>query len=62
MSTNKVNSPLISREMIEASMQRARVERSNAMWNILSRLFSRPEHRADEGDVHHAAKTGFRLG
>ena len=32
------------------------------MWGILSGLFSRPEHKADEADVHHAAKTGFRLG
>jgi hypothetical protein len=62
MSTNKVNRPEISREVIEASMQRARVERSKAMWSLLSRLFSRPEHKADAADVHHAAKTGLRLG
>jgi hypothetical protein len=62
MSTNKVNSPVISREVIEASMKRARIERSKAVWNILSGLFSRPEHKAEAADVHHAAKTGFRLG
>jgi hypothetical protein len=62
MSTIKVDRPQISREVIEAAMQRARIERSNAMWSLLSRLFSRPEHKADEADVHQAAKTGFRLG
>lgn len=62
MSTNKMNQPVVSREMIEASLQRARIERSKAMWSILSGLFSRPEHKADEVDVHHAAKTGLRLG
>ena len=62
MSTNKVNRPEITRELIEASMQRARIERSKALWSLLSRLFSRPEHKADEADVHHAAKTGLRLG
>jgi len=62
MSTNKVNRPEITRELIEASMQRARVERSKAMWSLLSGLFSRPEPKAGEADVHHAAKTGLRLG
>ena len=62
MSTNNMNQPLVTREMIDASLRRARIERSNAMWSILSGLFSRPEHKADEADVHHAAKTGFRLG
>ena len=62
MSTIKVDRPQISREVIEAAMRRARIERSNAMWSLLGRLFSRPEHKADEADVHQAAKTGFRLG
>jgi hypothetical protein len=62
MSTNNMNQPLISREMIEASMRRARIERSKALWELLGKLFSRPEHKSDEADVHHAAKTGFRLG
>jgi hypothetical protein len=62
MSTNHKSRPLVSSEMIEASMQRARIERSNAMWRILSGLFTRPEHKADEADVRHAAKSGFRLG
>jgi hypothetical protein len=54
--------PPVRREIIEASMQRARIERSNAMWRLLSGLFSRPEHKADEADVHRAAKSGFHLG
>jgi hypothetical protein len=62
MSNNIWGNPEITTEMIEASMKRARVERSKAMWNILSGLFSRPEHKPDDADVHHAAKTGFRLG
>jgi hypothetical protein len=62
MSTNNTNRPEITRELIEASMQRARIERSKALWDILGRVFSRPEHKAEEADVHHAAKTGFRLG
>lgn len=62
MSNNIWGSPEITTEMIEASMKRARIERSKAMWSILSGLFSRPEHKADDADVHHAAKTGFRLG
>jgi len=62
MSNTIWDHPEITSEMIEASMKRARIERSKAVWDILSRLFSRPEHKADEADVHHAAKTGFRLG
>jgi hypothetical protein len=62
MSTNYLNQPEISRELIEASMKRARIARSNALWDLLGQLFSRPEHKADETEVHHAAKTGFRLG
>jgi|LNFM01.1.fsa_nt_gb hypothetical protein len=62
MSTNYLNQPEISRELIEASMKRARIARSNALWDLLGQLFSRPEHKADEAEVHHAAKTGFRLG
>jgi hypothetical protein len=62
MSTNNTNRPEITRELIEASMKRARIERSKALWDILGRLFSRPEHKAEEAEVHHAAKTGFRLG
>jgi hypothetical protein len=57
-----MHQPLVTREIIEASMQRARIERSKAMWDILSGLFSRPEHKSDVADVHHAAKTGLRLG
>ena len=30
-----MNQPVVTREMIEASMQRARIERSNAMWSLL---------------------------
>ena len=62
MSTNFLERPQITRELIEASMQRARIERSRALWDILGRVFSRPEHKADAADVHHAAKTGLRLG
>ena len=62
MSTNYLNQPEISRELIEAALKRARVARSNALWDLLGQLFSRPEHKADEAEVHHAAKTGFRLG
>jgi hypothetical protein len=62
MSTNYLNQPEISRELIEASMKRARIARSNALWDLLGQLFSRPEHKADEAEVHNAAKTGFRLG
>ncbi len=62
MSTNYLGRPEISRELIEASMKRARIERSKALWDMLNRLFSRPEHKGDEAEVHHAAKTGFRLG
>jgi hypothetical protein len=62
MSTNYLNQPEISRELIEASMKRARIARSNALWDLLGQLFTRPEHKADEAEVHHAAKTGFRLG
>jgi hypothetical protein len=62
MSNDNPYASVITSEMIEASMKRARIERSQAMWSLLSRLFSRPEHKADETEVHHAAKTGFRLG
>ena len=62
MSNNIWGHPEITTEVIQASMQRARIERSKAMWSILSGLFSRPEHKADDADVHHAARTGFRLG
>ena len=62
MSNNIWGHPEITTEMVEASMRRARIERSNAVWNLLGRLFSRPEHKADEAEVHQAAKTGFRLG
>ena len=62
MSAHYLNRPEISRELIEASMKRARIERSNALWEMLGRLFSRPEHKADDADVHHAARTGLRLG
>ena len=62
MSNNNPYESVISSEMIEASMRRARIERSKVMWSLLSRVFSRPEHKAEEADVQHAAKTGFRLG
>ena len=62
MSTNYLNQPEISRELIEASMKRARIARSNALWDLLGQLFSGPEHKPDEADVHHAAKSGLRLG
>jgi hypothetical protein len=62
MSTNYLGRPEITRELIEASIKRARIERSKALWSILNRLFSRPEHKSDEADIHHAAKTGLRLG
>lgn len=62
MSNNNPYTSVITSEMIEASIKRARLERSKAMWSLLSRLFSRPEHKADEVDIQHAAKSGFRLG
>jgi hypothetical protein len=62
MSTNYLNRPEITTELIEASLKRARAERSKALWSLLNRVFSRPEHTVDEADVQNAAKTGFRLG
>lgn len=52
---------IITSEMIEASIRRARLERSRVMWSMIQRLFSRPEH-ASEADVGHATKAGLRLG
>jgi hypothetical protein len=62
MSNNIWGHPEITTEVIQASMKRARIARSNALWDLLGQLFSRPEHKADDADVHHAARTGFRLG
>ncbi len=36
----------VDRSVIEASMRRARRERSEAVWAILQRVFSRPEAAA----------------
>ncbi len=62
MSTNYLNRPEISREVIEAALKRARVDVQTRCGSLLGQVFSRPEHKADEADIHHAAKTGFRLG
>ena len=53
--------PEITTELVEKHMRQARIERSKAVWDILQRVFSRPEH-TDEADVRNATKSGFRLG
>jgi hypothetical protein len=63
MSNDNPYQVVITSEMIEASMKRARIQRSKAMWSLLQRLFSRPEQAgADEAEVRHATKSGLRLG
>jgi len=42
---------IVSREMIDAAMQRGRRERSKAFWSMLQTVFSRPEG-ADEHGTH----------
>lgn len=61
MSKSIWDHPEITQELIEKSMKRARIARSKAVWEILQRLFSRPE-AAKDVDVHQAAKSGLRLG
>jgi hypothetical protein len=61
MSTNKIERPVIDGEIVEASMRKARIERSKAVWEMLQSLFSRPETHAGADDVL-AAKGRLRLG
>lgn len=59
--SNNIDADLAARTaLIEKSMKQARIERSKVVWDMLQRLFSRPES-ADDAIVH-GAKAGFRLG
>lgn len=52
-----------SREVVEEHMRRARLERSKAMWTMVSNLFSRPEAHDDESTATppgRAAASGTR--
>lgn len=45
-----------SREVVEEHMRRARLERSKAMWTMVSNLFSRPESSKDASDTAPAGR------
>jgi hypothetical protein len=46
MSKSVWDHPKITSELIEKSMQRAREERSRALWEMLQNVFSKPESSA----------------
>jgi hypothetical protein len=62
MSNETIYAPVISSEVIEASMRKARIERSKAVWDILQKLFSRPEATDVTADDVLASKGRLRLG